>query len=273
MCTCQRATLLLTLAILWLVGGRNAHATLLEGKQMQLSTVFPTIGSAPNYTSGIFTVGPGPEITPASGNSNGEYTVVDLEVDVSNAEVTFTFPQITLFVIEPFAGYELIDLSDGVAPFTGAYVDPSSTITGFTNSDISSTSTTLYLNMEGLVVPANGDLTIAFVPEPSSVSLLLVGVGLLGCLWWVQAHRRTSNKISTQPCDQFRRELSHSQKCLPGFMPGSIAVTSLVFLHKPKRGGARGTLADSSQIPVVAQLLAKRSPFARVLGAGGLVGH
>ncbi|HEX4739824.1 MAG TPA: PEPxxWA-CTERM sorting domain-containing protein [Caulobacteraceae bacterium] len=82
-----------------------------------------------------------------------------------------------------FSGVVITDLTE--ADITGVTLDPSTSVPGFTASDLSFTSDSVSLNLQGLGVPSANDIVVADVsfggvPEPASWALMLLGVGAVG---------------------------------------------------------------------------------------------
>jgi hypothetical protein len=93
----------------------------------------------------------------------------------------------TLFLTAAFNGVSVQDLTNPSA-FTTFSIDPASTIPGFNLSDVSIQGGLLFINYEGLTTPLGSLAQVDFsggnspVPEPSTITLLLLGSGALSTL-------------------------------------------------------------------------------------------
>jgi PEP-CTERM motif len=91
------------------------------------------------------------------------------------------------FVGATFNGVSIQDLTNPSA-FTTFSIDPATTIPGFGLSDVSIQGGLLFINYEGLTTPLGSLAQVDFtggnstVPEPSTITLLLLGSGALSTL-------------------------------------------------------------------------------------------
>jgi hypothetical protein len=146
-----------------------ANASLLSGTSATVTYYFPD-------TSTIFA---GPQT--ATVNSTTEFVnfagLVNIDISDTNILLTFTRNGGPNFV--SFDGPQFI-----FAPtLSSVSINPSSTFTAFTSSDLTLSGNVLWVNFAGLFVPNASTLSLdvtGSVPEPSS--LLLVGTGGLGFL-------------------------------------------------------------------------------------------
>ena len=150
-------------------------ATLVWGLDVSLSSLPSLAPNLPVY--GPTTIGSATPTFPGS--------VVD--VNVSGNTVTIAdhpFPGLVAVAFAPqssdgfaFNGYVLTDMTEPLAVATLA----SSTVSGFTTSDIGIADGDLWVNFAGLVVEASDqiDITLAAAPEPSTWVLLLTGCAVV----------------------------------------------------------------------------------------------
>jgi PEP-CTERM motif len=93
----------------------------------------------------------------------------------------------SFFVTAAFNGVSIQDLTNPSA-FTTFSIDPATTIPGFNLSDVSIQGGLLFINYEGLTTPLGSLAQVDFsggnspVPEPSTITLLLLGSGALSTL-------------------------------------------------------------------------------------------
>jgi PEP-CTERM motif len=91
------------------------------------------------------------------------------------------------FVGATFNGVSIQDLTNPSA-FTTFSIDPATTIPGFNLSDVSIQGGLLFINYQGLTTPLGSLAQVDFtgsnstVPEPSTITLLLLGSGALSTL-------------------------------------------------------------------------------------------
>lgn len=108
-----------------------------------------------------------------------------------NTTATVSSDQITLsfdagggsFTSATFNGVVITDLTS--SDITGVTLDGATSVPGFTASDVSFTSDSVSLNLQGLSVPSSSDVVVVdvsfgAVPEPAAWALMLLGVGAVG---------------------------------------------------------------------------------------------
>jgi hypothetical protein len=134
------------------------------------ATVFQDLGSG-TVTAPGFTV-----------NSFGltNYTVTGSQIIVTDA-----LTQPVYFLFASFNGIEVSETGGSPVTITGATIDSTSNLAGFVPSDISFDASDVWLNLEDLTTQPGQQLVVDLtfgntaVPEPGSIVLSLIGVGLL----------------------------------------------------------------------------------------------
>jgi hypothetical protein len=107
-------------------------------------------------------------------------------VTISANTITATTLTDGFFVSEPFVGPEIFDLTN--SSIMSVTLDPSSTLLGFTQSDITFTNNSVFLNWQGLSKNAGDFVTVdvvtatAAIPEPPALALLATSIAALGLL-------------------------------------------------------------------------------------------
>lgn len=167
----------------------QAKAGFLEGQQVTLDVAWPGTTNI-NYSYGPFFVNSTPEVT-----VNGVAALVDFSATVSDASVTFEFPQSNTFATDPFNGYVLTEDSTTIPAFFSASVDPGTTLAGFDQSRVSFDARDVYLNVSGLDVRAGQTLSVDFTPVPEPSTIVLLGVGAI-CMWTYGRCRSQANRVA-----------------------------------------------------------------------------
>ncbi len=158
------------------VATANANATLLSGQQVDFDVASPSKTTS-IATWGPLTVGTNPAVT---STSNGN--VVNFTLSIFDSQFVLSYPGAKGFNNPTFNGYVLTAVSPTIPAFTGASIDPSTTLIGFDLSRLSFDAIHIYANVSGLSARAGDVLAINInpVPEPSSVILLGLSAGVAG---------------------------------------------------------------------------------------------
>jgi len=106
-------------------------------------------------------------------------------LDISNTNLYFDFTYETFFIPYEFNGFRIADVSDNIPSFTAVDINPETNLAGFTHSRITFDADTIWLNFSGLhFTPDNiVSLDVRAIPEPTTISLLGLGLGLL----WIRS--------------------------------------------------------------------------------------
>ena len=175
----MRKSLWFLLALLIVsVGVPGAQANSLDGQQVAIDYIFPTLGTIlmnlgnGTVTAAGFTVN-------SSGLNN--YTVTDTQIVLENV-----FGSPVVFAPESFNGYELTETGSSPVTITGVTLDPATNVSGVSSSNVSFDGTHVWLNMSGITTN-HGQVVVldvtsgsTVVPESGTGGLALTGWGLIG---------------------------------------------------------------------------------------------
>jgi hypothetical protein len=111
--------------------------------------------------------------------------LVHQNITIGDTTIAGAFFHLASFAPAAFNGFVLTDLTS--SDITGVSIDPITNFAGFTTADLSFTSNTVTWNFQNLDFDRDTvwQLDVQFagaVPEPASISLFLVGLGLIGAL-------------------------------------------------------------------------------------------
>jgi len=183
------------IVIAGLAGIIDAHAVGLDGKTVSVgvyTTHFGPLTLASNTATA--TVGSSVEFPVGSLMSTVTSNVIPVSIDLTPTTIDFHYPNGAQATATSFNGY-IFNFPDlGVPGITGVSVDPLSTLSpvGF-----SFTADSVRVNVEGLSIPRNTDIildiTVAAVPEPNDLVLMLVGLGVAGVM---ARRRRTAHECT-----------------------------------------------------------------------------
>jgi hypothetical protein len=161
-----------SLALFGITAADLATASLLEGKDLNVSFRFPDSATVFGGSDVNIIVGPGVEL-PA-------FSIQGTDIDVSDTNIiiewTLNFP----ITNAAFNGNVFQDFTNTIDPFLSVVVNPSTTMTGFDASRVSFNADQIFVNFTGLtsVTGEFVSLDINIIPEPGTA--LLMGLGLLG---------------------------------------------------------------------------------------------
>lgn len=170
--------LLLPVLVLSAVGSTAARASIL-GDTVTIQFLFPD--SSTQF--GLSATG----VVTASGVTLNLFNNQSVTVFGNDVAMVGTQPSGSSFAAATFNGVSIQDLTNPNA-FTSFSIDPSTDIAGFTSANVSIQSGLLFINYEGLSTPFNSRAVVDFsgstspVPEPSTITLLLLGSGTLTTL-------------------------------------------------------------------------------------------
>jgi PEP-CTERM motif len=177
---CRRAPLglklFLAVLVLSVLGSTAARADII-GDTVVIQYLFPDSSTQFGLSAtGVVTS------TGVTLNLFGNQTVTVFGGDVQMVGISNSF-----FQTAAFNGVSIQDLTNPSA-FTTFSIDPASNIPGFGLSDVSIQGGLLFINYEGLTTPIGSLAQVDFsggnstVPEPSTITLLLLGSGALSTL-------------------------------------------------------------------------------------------
>jgi hypothetical protein len=160
------------------VGVPGAQADSLDGQQVAIDYIFPTLGTVlKNLGNGTVTAA-GFTVNSFGLNS---YTVTDTQIVLENVSHAIRFGP------RSFNGYELTETGSSPVTITGVTLDPATNVSGVSSSNVSFDGTHVWLNMSGLttndgqVVVLDVTSSSTAVPEPGTGGLALAGgCGLIG---------------------------------------------------------------------------------------------
>jgi hypothetical protein len=159
------------------VGVPGAQANSLDGQQVAIDYIFPTLGTIlMNLGNGTVTAA---GFTVDSFGLNS-YTVTDTQIVLENVFGPMTFGP------RSFNGYELTETGSSPVTITGVTLDPATNVSGVSSSNVSFNGTHVWLNMSGITTNDGQvvvlDMTFAStaVPESGTGGLVLSGCGLIG---------------------------------------------------------------------------------------------
>jgi len=161
------------------VGVPGAQANSLDGQQVAIDYIFPTLGTIlmnlgnGTVTAAGFTVN-------AFGLNN--YTVTNTQIVLENVFGSpVFFPK-----VGSFNGYELTETGSSPVTITGVTLDPATNVSGVSSSNVSFDGTHVWLNMSGITTN-DGQVVVldvaaggTAVPESGTGDLVLAGCGLIG---------------------------------------------------------------------------------------------
>jgi|GEM_PF-6675918 len=155
-----------------------AGAADLTGTTVKAEWLFPDIATP--IATDMLTVGAGPEIDcPGPGSFCAAWGSTDVQYDIAAHTISFLALEATGHASASFNGYRFSGLDAGGA-WSGASL--TSNIAGLNNTRLSFDGSSLWLDMKGLLVPANGQWTVTLasaVPESSTASLTVLGLAVL----------------------------------------------------------------------------------------------
>ena len=150
------------------------------GQQIEVNFLYPEL-------SPVFEAD-GTQTITAGGVSFSSLGKVGTFVTGSEVQITNIFGQnLPSFAAADYNGIQLTEVGLSPATITGVAIDPATNIAGFGLAQVSFTANNIILNLAGLSFPSNAvfavDLTfndsIIGAPEPSSVSLLGIGLAMV----------------------------------------------------------------------------------------------
>jgi hypothetical protein len=159
------------------VGVRGAQANSLDGQQVAIDYIFPTLGTI------LMNLGNG-TVTAAGFTVNSfglnSYTVTDTQIVLENVFGPVKFGP------SSFNGYELTETGSSPVTITGVTLDPATNVSGVSSSNVSFNGTHVWLNMSGITTN-DGQVVVldvtsgsTAVPESGTGGLVLSGCGLIG---------------------------------------------------------------------------------------------
>ncbi len=158
----------------------QSHAGFL-GKTIGAETQFPTQGTV-CCGSGNAVVGAGVEFAAGSFPSYNPAAYVD----VGDARIEYGQTAGTGYQTATFNGFRFFDVLSTIDAIIGVSIDSATDLAGFDISRVSFDADNVYINMESLSAPGAHRvvLNVLFasnqVPEPDSIALLVLALGLIG---------------------------------------------------------------------------------------------
>ena len=160
------------------IGVPGAQADSLDGQQVAIDYIFPTLGTVlRNLGNGTVTAA---GFTVVDGLGLNSYTVTDTQIVLENV-----FGPV-LFGPRSFNGYELTETGSSPVTITGVTLDPATNVSGVSSSNVSFDGTHVWLNMSGITTN-DGQVVVldvtsgsTVVPESGTGGLALTGWGLIG---------------------------------------------------------------------------------------------
>ncbi len=159
------------------IGVPGAQANSLDGQQVAIDYIFPTLGTVlRNLGNGTVTAA---GFTVDSFGLN-TYTVTDTQIVLENMFGPVRFGP------RSFNGYELTETGSSPVTITGVTLDPATNVSGVSSSNVSFDGTHVWLNMSGITTN-DGQVVVldvtsgsTAVPESGTGGLVLAGCGLIG---------------------------------------------------------------------------------------------
>lgn len=147
-----------------LVAG-TPQAALLEGKDIQISLLFPDLTSV--LLQQTVRVGPGTEFSNALRSER---------IDISDTRIVFANSRSAGNVAAAFNGFWFFDVTDTIVPFGNVTISPQTNLAGFDASDVTFDGDSIFVNFAGTSVTADTivilDIAAARLPEPATLALL-----------------------------------------------------------------------------------------------------
>jgi len=160
------------------IGVPGAQADSLDGQQVAIDYIFPTLGTVlTNLGNGTVTAA---GFTVVDGFGLNSYTVTDTQIVLENVFGPVRFGPTS------FNGYELTETGSSPVTITGVTLDPATNVSGVSSSNVSFDGTHVWLNMSGITTN-DGQVVVldvtsgsTAVPESGTGGLVLAGCGLIG---------------------------------------------------------------------------------------------
>lgn len=160
------------------IGVPGAQANSLDGQQVAIDYIFPTLGTVlRNLGNGTVTAA---GFTVVDSFGLNTYTVTDTQIVLENVFGPVRFGP------RSFNGYELTETGSSPVTITGVTLDPATNVSGVSSSNVSFDGTHVWLNMSGITTN-DGQVVVldvtsgsTAVPESGTGGLVLAGCGLIG---------------------------------------------------------------------------------------------
>jgi hypothetical protein len=167
-----------------------------SGQSLTFTYYFPTLGSVFTGSPISFVADGSPYLSTLANLDPATFSVTSIaqnELQISYSYPIAQYPQGISLVNPSFNGFT-ISGPVGDSPIFAAFVDPNSTVTGLSNSTISSAANSVTANLAGDHFSAGsvGLIDVQFappVPEPSTWAMMILGFIGIGFM----AYRRKSS--------------------------------------------------------------------------------